>query len=301
MDVSAVKSYERRNPLQTVINSTLIGAAVGYGAKYAIPLQPREKKAINYRAIVNASRKDVNQKRVDSFKLLKKRTAAQDEFVKLVDTRDQFKYPTLTNLAERLGGNETPLGKKVLAIINNEENKGLDLDGLTKKLGQESADVKLFTQLAGNDRENFKNLTLDNIIEKLGGEDTPIAKKVTATFKINDNKALDFDSVANSLGKNSPEVAELKRVARFNNCFVTENIDSIVKKLGGKNTNEGKEFLQIIKDVDKEASKASRAFLKGIHKHLKDIRYTAPLLITGAAAGFAAGFLHNYFSHKTEA
>ena len=62
MDVSAVKSYEKRNPLQTVINSTLIGAAVGYGAKYAIPVQEREKKNIAYRAIANSARKNENEK-----------------------------------------------------------------------------------------------------------------------------------------------------------------------------------------------------------------------------------------------
>ena len=125
--------------------------------------------------------------------------------------------------------------------------------------------------------------------------------KVIAIFKTNDNKALDFDSVASTLGKNSDEVKQLRRVARFNNCFVSENIDRIVRQLGGNDSAAGKEFIQIIKDVDKQASKTSRAFLKGVHKHLKEIRYTAPLLITGAAAGFAAGFLHNYLSHKTEA
>lgn len=332
MDVSAVKSYENRNPLQTVINSTLIGAAVGYSAKYTIPLQKREKKAINSRAIVNASRKDVNQQKVNSFKLLKNRTPAQDAFIKMVETRDEFKYPSLGELAERLGGKDTPLGKQVLEIINgasindanlenlatrlggkedplykqilnvvNDSNsKKMSFEELAKRLGDESADVKLFKQLAG-DKEAFKTLTLDNIVEKLGGETTDIAKKVIEIFKTNDNKALDFESVANTLGKNSDEVKELKRVARFNNCFVSENIDRIVKQLGGNDSAAGKEFRQIIKDVNKEASKVSRAFLKGVHKHLKAIRYTAPLLITGAAAGFAAGFLHNYLSHKTEA
>ena len=332
MDVSAVKSYENRNPLQTVINSTLIGAAVGYGAKYAIPLQKREKNTINARAIVNASRKDVNQQKVNSFKLLKTRTPAQDAFIKMVDTRDEFKYPSLGELAERLGGKDTPLGKQVLEIINgasindanlenlatrlggkedplykqilnvvNDSNsKKMSFEELAKRLGDESADVKLFKQLAG-DKEAFKTLTLDNIVEKLGGETTDIAKKVIEIFKTNDNKALDFESVASTLGKNSDEVKELKRVARFNNCFVSENIDRIVKQLGGNDSAAGKEFKQIIKDVDKQASKTSRAFLRGVHKHLKAIRYTAPLLITGAAAGFAAGFLHNYLSHKTEA
>lgn len=332
MDVSAVKSYENRNPLQTVINSTLIGAAVGYSAKYTIPLQKREKKAINSRAIVNASRKDINQQKVNSFKLLKNRTPAQDAFIKMVETRDEFKYPTLEELAKRLGGEETPLGAKVLNIINgknhsdinlqelearlgsqedslyqkvvklmdNNSQKSMSFAELAERLGDESADVKLFKQLAG-DKETFKTLTIDNIVEKLGGETTDIAKKVIEIFKTNDNKALDYDSVAKTLGKNSDEVAELTRVARLNNCFVSENIDSIVKTLGGNDSAAGKEFRQIIKDVNKEASKVSRAFLKGVHKHLKAIRYTAPLLITGAAAGFAAGFLHNYLSHKTEA
>ncbi len=300
MDVSAVKSYEKRNPLQTVINSTLIGAAVGYGAKYAIPIQEREKKNIAYRAIANSARKNENEKKVNALKILKSRTPAQDAFIKLVDERDKFKYPTLKNLAERLGGGETSLGKQVLEIINRPENKGMKLDRLAEILGQESADVKLFKEKAG-DKEAFKTLTLDEITAKLGGENEPLAKKVITIFKQNDNKSLDFDSVAFTLGKNSPEVAELNRVARFKNCFVSDNIKSIVKKLGGEASDAGKEFRQIIKEVDQNASKTSRAILRGVHKHLKDIRYTAPLLLTGAAAGFAGAFIKNYLSHKTEA
>ena len=102
MDVSAVKSYENRNPLQTVINSTLIGAAVGYSAKYTIPLQKREKKAINSRAIVNASRKDINQQKVNSFKLLKNRTPAQDAFIKMVETRDEL-IPVFRRVSGKIG------------------------------------------------------------------------------------------------------------------------------------------------------------------------------------------------------
>ena len=146
MDVSAVKSYEKRNPLQTVINSTLIGAAVGYGAKYAIPVQEREKKNIAYRAIANSARKNENEKKVNALKILKSRTPAQDAFIKLVDERDQFKYPTLKNIAERLGGNDSPLGKQVLEIIGRPENKEMKLDQLKEILAQESADVKLFKE-----------------------------------------------------------------------------------------------------------------------------------------------------------
>ena len=71
MSVSAVQNYDNGNPLARVINGTLIGGVIGYGAKNAIGLQKAEKKDIDYRSIVNSSRKSVNQNKLYSFKILK--------------------------------------------------------------------------------------------------------------------------------------------------------------------------------------------------------------------------------------
>lgn len=236
MSVSAVQNYEKRNPLSTVILSTALGGYIGYRSKTAIGLTAREKKDINYKAIVNASRKDVNLKKVNAFKVQKTRTEAQDAFVKLIDNKEPFKNPTVKDLAERLGGATTELGKKILGIINNEANKGIELDGVINALGKDSADAK-----------------------------------------------------------------ELKRVSKLTNVFATENIASIVKNLGGEDSVAGKEFRRIIKEVDQDASKVSRKILKACHNTLKENRYTAPLVIAGAAAGFGAAFIHNVLSTKTEA
>jgi len=236
MGVSAVQNYENRNPLSTVILSTAMGGGIGYCSKTAIGLTKNEKKDINYKAIVNASRKDVNQKKAASFKINKQRTEAQDAFIKMVDNKEPFKSPTVKDLAERLGGESTELGKKILGIINNEANKDIKLDGVVKLLGEDSADAK-----------------------------------------------------------------ELKRVSRLTNVFATDNINYIVKTLGGENSNAGKEFRRIIKEVDKDASSKSRDILKSCHKVIKEKRYAAPLVIAGAAAGFAAAFIHNILTTKTEA
>lgn len=300
MSVSAVQNYENRNPLSTVINSTIVGGVIGYGAKYAIPLRDREKKDINYKAVVNASRKDANLQKVNSFKVLKSTSAAQDEFIRMIDNKENFKNPSLQVLAERLGGNETPVGQKILAVINDDANKGIDLDGVLDILGKQSDDVIAFDK-AFTDKEAFKNLSLDEITKQLGGEDTPIAKKVLAVFKENGNKSLGFESVAAELAKNSPEAKQLKHVSRLNNCFANENINYIVKKLGGDNSQAGKEFRRIISEVDQSSSQVSRKLLQACHKVIKEKRYASPLIIAGAAAGFAAAFIHNVFSTKTEA
>lgn len=300
MSVSAVQNYENRNPLSTVINSTIVGGVIGYGAKYAIPLRDREKKDINYKAVVNASRKDANLQKINSFKVLKSTSPAQDEFMKMIDNKETFKNPSLQVLAERLGGEETPVGKKVLDIINDDAHKSIDLDGVIDVLGKQSDDVKEFNK-AFRDTEAFKNLSLDDITAKLGGADTPIAKKVIAVFKENSNKNLSFESVSAALSKDAPEVKQLKHVSRLNNCFASENISYIVKKLGGENSQAGKEFRRIISEVDQTSSSVSRKLIKACHKVIKEKRYASPLIIAGAAAGFAAAFIHNVLSTKTEA
>lgn len=236
MSVNAVQSYENGNPLARVINSTIIGGVIGYGAKYALPLQAAEKKDINYPAIVNSSRKDVNLRKVNSFKILKSPTPAQDEFIKMIDHKENFKNPSLQDLAERVGGEVSDLGKKVLAILKDEKNKDINVDG-----------------------------------------------------------------IIDALGKDTKEAKEFKYASGLTNCFADYNITRIINKLGGNESYAGKEFRRIIDEVDQQSSYVARKLLKATHHIVKTKRYTAPLVATGATAGFAAAFIHNILSHKTEA
>ena len=144
MGVSAVNNYGNSSPLSTVLTSTIIGGGIGYWSKTAIPLRDREKKDINYRAIVNESRKDVNLQKVNSFKILKERTAAQDEFIKMIDNKNQFKNPSLDTLIERLGGDENELGKSVKNIINTSNNKNMSIEELLDDVGKSSKDAQTF-------------------------------------------------------------------------------------------------------------------------------------------------------------
>lgn len=236
MSISAVQNYDNTNPLTRVINSTAIGGLVGYGAKYAINLQKSEKKDINYASIVNSSRKEVNQSKVNSFKILKSRTPAQDEFIKMIENKENFKNPTLKDLAERVGGEATELGKKVLGIINDDANKNIDVNGIVE-----------------------------------------------------------------ALGKDTKEAKEFKNASKLKNCFASYNIDRIVNKLGGNESQSGREFRRIVSEVDQQSSLVARKLLKATHYVIKCKRYTMPLVAAGAAAGFAAGFIQNVLSHNTEA
>ena len=175
MNVNAV-NYENGNPLTRVINATVIGGVIGYSSKHAIALQKAEKKDINYTAIVNACRKDANLKKINSFKILKTQTPAQDEFIKMIDHKENFKNPTLNDLAERVGGERTELGKKVLGIINDEKNKGIDVDGIINALGKDTKEAKEF-KYASKLKNCFANYNIDQIINKLGGEASTSGKE----------------------------------------------------------------------------------------------------------------------------
>ena len=168
MSVEAV-NYGTQNPLARVINSTLIGGVIGYGAKYAIKLQKSEKKDINYAALVNSSRKDVNLKKVNSFKILKSRTPAQDEFINMIEHKENFKNPTLADLAERVGGKATEISKKVLQILADEKNKNIDVNGIVEALGKDTKEAKEF-KYASSLTNCFADYNLARIVKKLGGE-----------------------------------------------------------------------------------------------------------------------------------
>ncbi|PWL77884.1 hypothetical protein DBY21_04250 [Candidatus Gastranaerophilales bacterium] len=300
MSVKAVQNYENRNQLSNVLTSTVVGGLVGFSAKYSIPLSKRETQNVDYRAILNIGYKNANVKKANAFKLQKTRTAAQDEFIKMIDDKEPFKNPSLQMIAERLGGKTKPIGQKIYAVIENDANKNLDLEGLTKILGDESEDVKAFSK-AFEDKPAFTNLSLDEITAKLGGADAPLAKKVAKIFRASENKNLSFETVARSLGNESKDVLEVTRVSRLKNAFAKDNLDYLVRKLGGESSQAGQEFRRIIKEVNMNAKNLSKSLKKAFYRNEISGRYTAPFVIAGAAAGFAGAIIHNMIKHNTEA
>ncbi len=66
-----------------------------------------------------------------------------------------------------------------------------------------------------------------------------------------------------------------------------------IKALGGPDSLAGKEFRDIMRNVDATASTLTRKFARAYHIMLKDIRPTAPFIVAGAGLGFLAGFAHN--------
>ena len=299
MSVNSVQSYDNRNPLSNVVTSSVVGGLVGYAAKYNIPLSKREKEHIDYRAIVNTGYKTANMKKANAFKLQKTRTPAQDEFIKLVDNKEPFKNPTLQMIAERLGGKTKPLGQKIYTIIENDANKGLDLKGLIKILGDESEDVIAFNK-AFEDKQAFTHMSADAITAKLGGAEAPLAKKVAKIFRSSENKNLSFDTVATALGEGSINVQEVKRVSRLSNAFAQDNLSYLVRKLGGETSQAGEEFRRIIKEVDMKGKILAKSLTKAFYRNEISGRYTAPFVIAGTAAGFAGAIIHNMFKHNTE-
>ena len=64
----------------------------------------------------------------------------------MIDNKEPFKNPTLKDLAERLGGETTETGKKVLAEINGKAD--LTFDELVKNLGEGSKEAKDLKRVA---------------------------------------------------------------------------------------------------------------------------------------------------------
>ena len=207
MSVNAVQNYENRNPLARVINSTIIGGVIGYGSKYAIKLQKAEKKDINYAALVNSSRKDVNLRKVNSFKILKSPTPAQDEFIKMIDHKESFKNPTLQDLAERVGGEKSALGKKVLDILKDENNKDIDVDGIVNALGKDTNEAKEF-KYASKITNCFADYNIDRIVNKLGGNESSAGKEFRRIISEVDQQS---SYVARKLLKATHHIVKTKR------------------------------------------------------------------------------------------
>jgi hypothetical protein len=76
-------------------------------------------------------------------------------------------------------------------------------------------------------------------------------------------------------------------------AFWARSIAAKVEALGGENSNAGKEFRTIIRNVDEQAKQLIRRFAVSHNIMLKKIRPVVPFLVAGAGVGFFTGFTHN--------
>ncbi len=76
-------------------------------------------------------------------------------------------------------------------------------------------------------------------------------------------------------------------------AFLEKNLKTRVESLGGENSIAGKEFRNIIRNVNEEARLMTKRFGVSYHIMLKKIRPAVPFLVAGAGIGFFTGFTHN--------
>lgn len=274
MSVSAVTSYENKSPFSTVASATIAGGAVGYVSKYAIPLRKSEKEQINYRAAINASRKDVNRQKVEEFRALKSTNPAQDAFVKMIEYRNaDVKEP----VAKALKDFEADLK---VAFKDGFDQKVLDEKienfGNHVQTTYSNAIVKRTTDTTKGVGESLETLRDElSRLFKSGMDDQKLSAKLT-----NFNEQY------------------LRSISSGKDTFATANLKEIVNSLDMDNAVK---FKKIIAEVNEAAASNSRKLVEACHSVLKGKRMAAPLIATGAIAGFAAGLIHNILKTNTEA
>lgn len=120
-------------------------------------------------------------------------------------------------------------------------------------------------------------------------------RKITNNAKVADLNALgDKKTLAQDA---FIKIAQSKK----KDAFSFKNIQENVKTLGGESSLAGKEFRSLVREVDSVSKNLTRKFAKAYNFMLKDIRPTAPFIVTGAGIGFFAGFAHNVFKTDIDA
>ncbi len=132
MTVHAIRQNESSSRLNTVVCSTAVGAGAGYAAKWLWPVTEQED-TFSRRAIVNYSRKITNKAKAAEFSTYTHRTAAQDEFVKMIESKDNkaFFPEELQKRIVSLGGEDSNAAKEFRSIIRNVDEAASEL---SKKL-----------------------------------------------------------------------------------------------------------------------------------------------------------------------
>lgn len=132
MTVHAIRQNESSSRLNTIVCSTAAGAGAGYAAKWLWPVTEQED-TFSRRAIVNYSRKITNKSKAAEFNTYTNRSAAQDEFVKMIESKDSeaFLPKKLQERITRLGGEDSSAAKEFRSIIRNVDEAASEL---SKKL-----------------------------------------------------------------------------------------------------------------------------------------------------------------------
>ena len=132
MTVQAIRQNDGSSRLNTIIKSTAAGTATGYAMKWIWPVTKQED-TFSRRAIVNYSRKITNKKKAAEFNTYTHKTAAQDSFVQMIESKDNkaFFPKNLQLRVDRLGGDSSIAGKEFRAIIRNVDEASREL---SKKL-----------------------------------------------------------------------------------------------------------------------------------------------------------------------
>ncbi len=272
MYVSAVKQNEERSPLSTIVKATAIGAAAGYASKYLIGLNEDEKKNINYRAIINSSRKDANAQKAEELRALSERTPAQDTFVKMIDYRNaDVKDPIRESL--------TAFEKDLTATFKD----GFNQETFDEKLKTFSGKIKQSYSAAMEKRTKDVHETIDEGIENLG-------KNLSEIFK--DEKGLDQNAFQKRLNFFNDKY--IRSISEKKDVFSFKNVETTIEKLGKQ---DGAEFKRLVKEVNRKSRVIADDIVKSCHKTLKEKRLALPLITAGGALGFAAGFVHNMFNY----
>lgn len=274
MSVSAVQMNEHRSPLSIVAGATILGGTAGYVSKYIIPLRKEEKGDINRYAIINSCRKDINAQKVSELKALNARTEAQDQFIKMIEYKN-------ADIKEPLGGSV----KKFFTELKEAAKSGLTEESLNKKLATFGENVQNAYKAATDSRATTGR-------ENIGKSFETLKEGLSAMIKKGFNEGVlqtKLDEFNDSC---------IKSVVTNEHVFSLDNRKAIIKSLGGENSSAGIEFKAIIKEVNQSSSSMAKKVVHACQNIVKNKRYATPLVVAGAAVGFAAGFIHNVFSYN---
>lgn len=133
MTVSAVGQTDN-SKLFTIVQTTTAGAVAGYASKYILPVTKQENN-INKRAMLNYCRKITNKAKVaDLNSLGDKKSAAQDAFIKMAESKDKqaFSSDAIKNTVKNLGGEDVVSGKEFRSIIR-------EVNSVSKNLAKQFA------------------------------------------------------------------------------------------------------------------------------------------------------------------
>lgn len=117
MTVSAVGQNDNSR-LYTVAKATTIGAAAGYASKYLLPVTKQED-TISLRSMINYCRKITNKAKIEELNKLKERTPAQDEFIKMAESKDKkaFGFKFISDEVKSLSQKNAASGKEFLGLV----------------------------------------------------------------------------------------------------------------------------------------------------------------------------------------